>query len=352
VIERLTREAFEQALKEEQASHPRGAQARVARRFGVTAGYVSRLVHGVAPRQSIGKRESIRSGAQPRGPQPRTQEEYAEHLRARLAARTVVRGECREWTGSRLPSRKYGKGFGYGVVGLSPRQAEAVGLPPPKPGAWVRQVYAHRLAYLLERGPIPLGMLVCHHCDNPPCCNPAHLFLGTAADNTADMLAKSRGRGALSHTDVRVIRDLFASGTSLHEIASRFKISKHAALGAATGRTYRHFGLGPVETATVASANEKRRQLRLARDQAAGRQSKRIIEYVGDVIGRHPGWQRQAADLLGTNEFQISRTITGRQPAGSRLAHRWCKAIGVGIDFIECDLTVADYLAQRERKAA
>jgi DNA-directed RNA polymerase sigma subunit (sigma70/sigma32) len=49
---------------------------------------------------------------------------------------------------------------------------------------------------MLENGPIPDGMQVCHHCDNPPCCNPAHLFLGTNKDNYLDSVAK--GRDAVS----------------------------------------------------------------------------------------------------------------------------------------------------------
>ncbi len=54
---------------------------------------------------------------------------------------------------------------------------------------------AHRISYLLFVGMIPKGKMVLHRCDNPPCVNPAHLFIGTAKDNAHDAIQKGRHRG-------------------------------------------------------------------------------------------------------------------------------------------------------------
>jgi hypothetical protein len=63
---------------------------------------------------------------------------------------------------------------------------------------------AHRMAYRFARGKIPDGLFVCHRCDNPPCCNPDHLFLGTHQDNVDDKTRKGRGRGRCSALRARV----------------------------------------------------------------------------------------------------------------------------------------------------
>ena len=66
---------------------------------------------------------------------------------------------------------------------------------------------AHRLAWILTHGDICSSEIdVCHSCDNPPCCNPAHLWIGTATDNMKDMRMKGRGTPRLTEQQVREIR--------------------------------------------------------------------------------------------------------------------------------------------------
>lgn len=87
---------------------------------------------------------------------------------------------------------------------------------------------AARVAYRAWRGPLASELEVCHTCDNPPCCNPDHLFLGTTQDNTADKVRKGRvpkgeqhPRARLRADDVRAIR----ADLRLHrEIAADFGV--------------------------------------------------------------------------------------------------------------------------------
>lgn len=103
---------------------------------------------------------------------------------------------------------------------------------------------AHRIAWTLANGAIPSGLQVLHHCDNPPCCNPAHLFLGTHADNMADMVRKGRdGRRRLDEAIVARARELYASGWTFQAIADRYGVSRSGAFYAIKGQTWRHVEL-------------------------------------------------------------------------------------------------------------
>lgn len=90
---------------------------------------------------------------------------------------------------------------------------------------------AHRVSYELHVGPIPRGMLVCHHCDNRACINPNHFFLGTNSENMADMTAKKRqargtanGRAKLTESDVLSIRA--AVGVTQHQLAEQYGVGQ------------------------------------------------------------------------------------------------------------------------------
>lgn len=96
-----------------------------------------------------------------------------------------------------------------------------------------RREATHRLAWALTNGPIPDGLIVCHHCDNPSCCNPSHLFIGTDKDNAHDRNKKMRHaygernpNSKLTNVNVRQILDLRAAGKTTYEIAGIFGVSR------------------------------------------------------------------------------------------------------------------------------
>jgi len=89
----------------------------------------------------------------------------------RFWAKVDKTDSCWVWTGATLRR-------GYGQIRIPVKKAKQ----------------AHRLSWEIHNGPIPDGMLVCHKCDNPPCVNPAHLFLGTQSDNNKDCVRKGRHR--------------------------------------------------------------------------------------------------------------------------------------------------------------
>lgn len=106
---------------------------------------------------------------------------------------------------------------------------------------------AHRVSWVLHHGPIPPGLLVCHRCDNPRCVNPEHLFLGTAKDNSQDMVRKGRvSQGdrhpyaKLTTEQVVVIRKRAADGDDPGQIASDFGVSEWNVIHVIRRHTWKH----------------------------------------------------------------------------------------------------------------
>ncbi len=115
---------------------------------------------------------------------------------------------------------------------------------------------AHRISWMLANGPIPgrasrgqgdHATCVLHRCDVRNCVRPSHLFIGTQADNLADMTAKGRRiqgethpNAKLTDADVRHLRDMRARGVLLKDIAREFGVCRQTAGDVAAGNLYRH----------------------------------------------------------------------------------------------------------------
>lgn len=148
-------------------------------------------------------------GPRKKGPKPKS-------LAERLWPKVDIRGEdeCWEFRGQKM-AFGYGRFFLHGKV----------------------RTPAHRVAYTLTKGEIPEGLVVRHTCDNPACCNPGHLILGTRNDNNQDRAERKRGRehrqfgeanafAKLSDEDVQEVHRLRSLGLTQQAIADRIGIKQ------------------------------------------------------------------------------------------------------------------------------
>jgi len=146
-------------------------------------------------------------------------------LEERFWAKVDKSGDCWEWIAGKSIDG-YGKIFVEGESAL-----------------------AHRVSWNLHNGAIPKGLYVCHKCDNPGCINPDHLFLGTHADNMADMMSKGRchkqrgethGKAKLTQGNVDEIKKLLSFGNLRHHvIGSMYGVGDNAISKINLGATWR-----------------------------------------------------------------------------------------------------------------
>ena len=133
--------------------------------------------------------------------------------------------KCWKWTGSKLK-------YGYGNISVN----DAIKL-------------AHRVSYEMHKGKIPDGLHCLHICDNPECCNPLHLRLGTNADNVADKMAKGRlnsnagshnPRAILKESDIILIKKKLQDGVKGAVIAREYGVGKTAISRIKLGKAWSH----------------------------------------------------------------------------------------------------------------
>ena len=136
---------------------------------------------------------------------------------------------CWEWT-------SYTDRDGYGQLGRGGRAS--------------RHDQAHRISWELHFGKIPAGLLVCHHCDNPSCVRPDHLFISTPLGNMRDMDTKKRrntsrgiqhGMAKLTNADVLAIRDRYAAGGIFQQtLADEYGVTKSIICRIIRRKLWRH----------------------------------------------------------------------------------------------------------------
>lgn len=232
----------------------------------------------------------------PRGRTPRP-------LADRLFGRVVKTSSgCWEFTG---PKRK----GGYGALSSG--------------GTEGRQLLAHRAAWTLTNGPIPDGLFVLHHCDNPPCCNPDHLFLGTLKDNTADARAKGRLYSGPRHhwhckpnpnampEAVRVrARELRAQGLSARQIA--------AEIGGFSRQLFSSVVRGIIPALKGGQRGSSHHNAKLTETMAA------------DIRRRKGESVRALAECYGVSESTVYKVWQGKVWAGAPDAVEWSRWKAVG----------------------
>lgn len=158
--------------------------------------------------------------------------EYIERLKERFWAKVDIRGEdhCWEWQAGK-------ERFGYGLIGVA--------------GFTMR---SHRLSFILAKGEIRQEDCVCHSCDNPPCVNPNHLWIGSRANNFWDMVTKNRNfalssvgesnfKSKLTEADAAKIIELAKAGVTVSDLMKQYDLSRSGIHNLLRGKVWKHLEL-------------------------------------------------------------------------------------------------------------
>lgn len=153
-----------------------------------------------------------------------TDEEKLNRLKEHYEKYVYKNDDCWEWRGVKDKD-------GYGQV----------------PFGYRKHTKAHRISWIIHNGSIPDGLLVCHHCDNPSCTNPKHLFLGTKKDNDKDCRNKGRAcvgskqpKAKINEKDVLIIKKLIELNVSGYKIGIAFNISKSQISAIKNCKSWKH----------------------------------------------------------------------------------------------------------------
>jgi hypothetical protein len=153
-----------------------------------------------------------------------TEEEILERRKINFESKVIKKDGCWDWVG--VVDKD-----GYGLF----------------PSGYHRTMRANRFSFLMHYGDLPKNILVCHHCDNPRCTNPEHLFLGTAKINSMDAKNKKRttlgsknAQTKLTENDVLEIRRLLTTYIQSKEICLKYDISSTTLNNIKTGKSWKH----------------------------------------------------------------------------------------------------------------
>lgn len=165
---------------------------------------------------------------------------------------------------------------------------------------------ASRITYQMFVGPVEDGQYVCHRCDNPSCCNPNHLFIGTPKENTADAVKKRRlQRGTdrpaskLDWPKVDTIRAAYAAGTSSYALAEQYGVSRPLINQIVKFKAWRPDDrpLGDVD----ATAHKSGRKITITDEQIDD-----VYAFLAEGLS-----QRDVASIIGVAQQTISKIVNG-----------------------------------------